>query len=765
MLIIFATLIDLKELYSQTLFYVFQTRDLSRAREILQGKNYFFGPEMTGGGNLPGPLYYYLLSFALLFKNTWLSAWWLQLTLSLVAGGVGFTYFRKTKNEYIALAWFVLFTSAPLTFRFLQVFLNVSSLIPFVVLALVLINISFTSLSEKTRHLSYLLASFVIGLGLQLHYSIVILFIAMNFCFLFSKKLGLQKIQKKIYLLSFVAYFLPSIPYYLWLLTNTSSNTIMGVSTHSGEGTNAIQSLIYLLRFAFYTETDEFLIESLRKILSSIPAFFIIYFITYLIGKFLNTRSKDQTYTLKINYYDFKPLIICMIFSVIPYIDWYLSSQAVRYTMPFYLSLIFMAIFYFDAIRRNDKFLKIFNYVQIIFLIMFSIFIIYFYTKEIYLRFFYYTALIIFSFLILNYFKKLGKAIVLSYVLLCLTSLSQFITKDYTDLKKYHWALFMPQTYEWEHIWTTIHKVTGWDYETARKRIYYVGHHLEQDPGLFLEEFDLNIVKVNQERRNPDGFFVSNRIRLDTNKNLILYDLEYLKILPKLWLRKQNTTQEIFDALDDRDIILGKNISDTIFIVPYWVVDTSKVPKHFHNSGLGYNTSSSQQIFNKIQSNKGVLRIDESTILFKLNECPDHKNYCSNGALVSINQIENAKTNINLNIFGNTLSQTSPWINPNWTQAWVNPQISITCGKKEFNFLISRSIGFTRNGSHQVTSPLLQANNSFVGPFIKDIEIDCPFSKITRIELIRESSVVESIKSTFSLGEERLVYFFKTENK
>ena len=36
-------------------FFIFQARDIDRAMRLLAGQPLFFGPEMTGGGNLPGP--------------------------------------------------------------------------------------------------------------------------------------------------------------------------------------------------------------------------------------------------------------------------------------------------------------------------------------------------------------------------------------------------------------------------------------------------------------------------------------------------------------------------------------------------------------------------------------------------------------------------------------------------------------------------------------------------------------------------------------
>jgi hypothetical protein len=45
--------------------FIYQARDLFRIDEIIQGTPIFYGPEMFGGGHLPGPFYYlmYLLPY------------------------------------------------------------------------------------------------------------------------------------------------------------------------------------------------------------------------------------------------------------------------------------------------------------------------------------------------------------------------------------------------------------------------------------------------------------------------------------------------------------------------------------------------------------------------------------------------------------------------------------------------------------------------------------------------------------------------------
>ena len=52
-----------------TFFTIFMQRDLLRAAQWLQGNPYWWGPEMSAGGNLPGPFLYFLLIPPVLFSE------------------------------------------------------------------------------------------------------------------------------------------------------------------------------------------------------------------------------------------------------------------------------------------------------------------------------------------------------------------------------------------------------------------------------------------------------------------------------------------------------------------------------------------------------------------------------------------------------------------------------------------------------------------------------------------------------------------------
>src|SRR4051794_37846012 len=91
--------------WNTILFSVFQSRDLFRAQKLLEGQPIFWGPEMTGGGTLPGPFYYLLLAPSQAISQGWQSAWIWLVILQCVACVVGFYAFRAAGLKTAAYLW------------------------------------------------------------------------------------------------------------------------------------------------------------------------------------------------------------------------------------------------------------------------------------------------------------------------------------------------------------------------------------------------------------------------------------------------------------------------------------------------------------------------------------------------------------------------------------------------------------------------------------------------------------------------------------
>lgn len=119
-----------------TVFYVFQERDLLRALGLLNGNFIFFGSELTGGGNLPGPFYYLLLSPPLAPGLGWMGVCMELDVYSIIFWWrTGLVFFPLKIWYPYGVFWLILYSLAmPLT-QLIHAFLNPSFSILFIVLA------------------------------------------------------------------------------------------------------------------------------------------------------------------------------------------------------------------------------------------------------------------------------------------------------------------------------------------------------------------------------------------------------------------------------------------------------------------------------------------------------------------------------------------------------------------------------------------------------------------------------------------------------
>src|SRR6185312_10215696 len=88
-------------------FNIFQERDLARAQQWVAGKPIFFGPELSGGGHLPGPFYYALLYLPLALGWGWQGAQNLMVALTALGAG-SFWFFLRRNFGFTAAAFAVI---------------------------------------------------------------------------------------------------------------------------------------------------------------------------------------------------------------------------------------------------------------------------------------------------------------------------------------------------------------------------------------------------------------------------------------------------------------------------------------------------------------------------------------------------------------------------------------------------------------------------------------------------------------------------------
>lgn len=729
-----------QQLIDQTFFYIFQGRDMARAFEILSGKAVFFGPEMTGGGYLPGPLYYIFIGIGLFFKSNWIGAWMVQYILAGIAALAGAYFFKSRYSNLTALLWIALFCLAKFTGFYFSLFLNVSCMLAFAVGAIVTTNLAYTLEDEKKRKFNFYLSCLIIGLGLQFHFSIITQMIAMLAIQLFAPKLGSSRLPAKTIALGLILFLIPSIPYIVWINAQSFGIHFGVKGFYNGETDQSLNSIIHLIKIGFADSWSTILTSWFAKFFYSVPLPLLVLL--------LAAPRKDvffKTVSSRI-------FLFGLFFAFIPYLNWYLSPQAMRYSMLFYLGITLYFLSIYHELIKNNLLVKRFNWLSAFVIVCI---VGYFGSKNSYVnltRFTIYTlsttAVLCLALFLLEWKSKVITrqiAVSFMFILLLICAQKHYFTHSIGS------DGYMPTSGDWKYTWNVIHSYSGWTYADSKEKIYYIGHHVNQDPELFLKGYDLRR-DPQQEQIKPDGFFVSNRFRR-------MRRMEFRRARPLDWLLNQNLHPDIVKGLNSGDIRLGKNLSRMNLIVPFWINKEVQMPQHFHNMGEGYKLSSEDLELQTVQEQEGAIKLSTGHILFKWNESSDQDKYCSTGAKVLLKKESKTKYSIDVRIVGGTLSQISPWVSPNWTQAWINPYLEITCGKEKKRFELAESIGFRRLYSHSTWTPFFSGNNSLVAPATRSFTFDCK-QTVNNITIGRASSEIEKITSVGTLPGKSLSFDF-----
>mgnify|MGYP001602885281 FL=1 len=113
---------------------IYQARDLDRAAGLLNGHFIWYGPELSGGGHLPGPFYYWLLAIPLALGRSWASALTFNCMLSAAAATALFDVFERRVSSFAGLLAYVLFLNSIVIVATAHAFWNPSFLFLFQVL-------------------------------------------------------------------------------------------------------------------------------------------------------------------------------------------------------------------------------------------------------------------------------------------------------------------------------------------------------------------------------------------------------------------------------------------------------------------------------------------------------------------------------------------------------------------------------------------------------------------------------------------------------
>lgn len=716
LLLYIAFLLDWDQLLNRTVFYVFQTRDLNRASALLQGHAIFFGPEMTGGGNLPGPLYYYLLALPLSIASGWMAAWRWMMVLAVAAGALAWTFLRRKGMALEGLIWLALFATSTQTEHLLTIFINPSYLFVFAVAMIILVCVSVTAESERARVWAFSGGALLCGLAIQIHFQIAFLFFAMLY------------LNRKMFWRGVVLFLLPSIPYVIWSALQHFHIELGQAAPYSGAPIGSPLTLARLTKemaqMSAANIVKVILLQSVRVVPWVLPLMAISAWLAR------SAAPKPESNRL------IKPLLVCAAFGFIPFSYIFLVPIANRYGMPLYLSLIFLTAVVFHSQLRERNRIWIYNLMAGLLLAGLLVFLSF--PNKAGISFAHIIAAALLTCALGFYWEQKNRARFLAFALTVALAYVQglaFASREWTlihsNLATYH---------QWRRIWSRVYHSTGWTYDEARERLFFVNAHIDEDPGLPYQQLAKEFSYDGESRRGraaPDGFIVS--MNTPAGKNFA----DYLLAAP--------IADEIKMALRAGELQLGEPEGGKTTIASYQVNRTDHVPEHFHDIGMAYQSYPEYEILRKVSAPEGTLDLGGGRYLFKWNQCPDHNRYCNVGALVTVRG-----DGVSVRVIGGPLSQVSPWIHPTWTQAWNDPELEVKCssGARE-RFKLADSIGFRREYLYiePITTYFL-GNNGLIAPFERDFKTDCP--RVSELSFGFTSTTVDSLRSSHQLPGGRL---------
>lgn len=696
-------------------FYVFQARDMARAYNLTNGDLIFFGPEMTGGGNLPGPGYYFLLALSHLLGEALLGAWRILLGLVFLGCAAAFLFFNRKFSLLGAVVVSSLLILAPSTFRNMTVFLNVSYLIPFAILFVIFALIAATDKNENIRRKAFLLASLVGALGLQFHFSIVSFLLALPFL--------RTNVSLRTQFQGLGVVLLACGPYLLWRLLAAFGFEIGQTNSAAGPAALAPVSLVHMMNYLPSLPLAEYLRGSFFKIVASTP----LVLIPIALGSFLTGQKFESPFR--------RPLLVLILFGAVPFSYWFFADIGNRYGIPFYIALIFLVTVWYLNMIKNDRAVRIFNIAAAI---TFGAIVFATYLGDTdgpppkrWLELI--GVAVIPTLFLWRKMPGLSKqrGVFLSVVLLSLVTAAQNYMGHSKTLNA--GTNFIPRLQHWRQIWGEIYSHTGWEFDKASQRIFYIHHHVEQDAKPSYVFYRRNAPTLPENPDGPDGYFVA------FQKPTVNLDAEQVKD----WILEQNIPVDVRNALIAGDIELGDFRNLNSLIVPYRVVNTRHIPKYFHNYGSGYVQTGDDFDLTLQPASRWAGPVPSGEYLFKWNECPDLHRFCNTGMFVRLNR-DGSKYQMHIRVAGQAISQVSPWISPQWTQAWINPYIEIQCGTKSQRFALASSIGYRRLYATNAARPLIWGNNSLIAPFDRSYEFECK-DGVEKITAGRESSEIETI--------------------
>ncbi len=683
---------------------IYTQRDIQRAFDWLHGKPYWPGPEMSTGGNLPGPFFYFLLIPPLIFGKTvysqsvlWFISW---LSLSWT---VAFYFAGKICKNKESLLIFVLFLISSVGYS-LYVPLGVSWNPGFAIMFHVLALMTLYYWKEEERGIYLYGLGLVIGFGIQVHFLVSIHFLTALSFFLFQRE---KKIRPFLCFITLI--LIPNLPYFLM-----HTFDILDTTHYSKD------HLLYLRRKIF----SEKWFHNINRITS---------FRNYVIGPLLYLICSNVLF-FKRKIFIQKSTTSFLVIIIIPVFTAFLIAKTSWYLIfvPIFLGLLFLKLY--------DNF-KFPNYNFFVCGFLFTLPLLVNFTDSyiyIYIYIYIYESVFSFNFIICLILMFLFLSITKTFSCSALLKCFFFLLVSGTLLTKNHYkgCNQKPIQAAFFHEWLEYHEMkplfkqiaseTSWSPRTAIKRMFLIHGVRLRDSGLFSyyalakEEFEKES-EVSEDQlktmSKPDGYFIIQHLR------------RFKGYIRKDWKEYLSSSPYILDIIKneiktDKIIINLPGFYRKYWLIPYQTTDQSVFYKGFYNIGQPYYWEEPDWLKNCKLTNH----------FRKGNQayyCMVLSGYRQKAG-VSINFPKDNKQFLEIGFFGPLLGLKSDFSNFDGFAFWSNIQISLFCNDKEYLYL-APNIGYNpvirRDNPISIMSKIKELNSPL------KLRFSHPCEKVTRIKL------------------------------
>lgn len=710
---------------------VFQDRDMERALKLISGNWIFFGPEMTGGGNLPGPFYYFLMAPALWLNNSWEGVCILLYFLAGSAAAMcAFLLQRWLKFETSILCFSMLAVS-PFLLDLYAMLLNSSFAGPAAIVLIPLAAIALTAAQSETRSRATIAFSFGLGLAIQLHLSLIFIGIAFASLLVGSRPSGIQKLSSKQIAQALISFLIPLMPYFFWALAEHWGYSFGQTRPYVGDAKNALPSLLSMMHMLFEIEPSEFAWTAICRLIRLFPLGLPILLISKKLTTFRSSPIQEGPRHV---------LNRIFIFSLIPAAYWLIATIGFRYSIITGVCAILIFIFEFESSSESSRVLKVFSIASLV--ILGIMWLSLSQSKYVQSQF----PLIIISGLAATIPATMAAGATHSsnrflkgfsvWCAITLFSTQVFASRTFFTSG----PRLSPRVEVWRIIFSTILDQTGWSFEETSQRVFYVNHHVEQETRPGFEKAMQNTPSVRpREGETPDGFFVSIDWMPGSSNREQVRD----------WLLKQNLQSDLKAMIISGDLKVGRSRLEHFLVAPYRLTHRSPI-KSFHNLGEAYRQSSEEIELHSLPFATGATKLPDGRIAFKWNDCGGLNLFCATGAFITTSRLSPQNLVISLRVVGLAISQSSPWISPDHTERWINPSLKIHCNDRQSSVPLISSLGFSRLHAADPIRNLLWGNNSILAPIDFRFEVQC--EKLMSISLRREAIEVERIFNVDKFG-------------